>query len=89
MVLFLALAPADTAQAGRPPVRPEASAASAAPESPSAVHPTPTPQSAPLTFDGILRTALPGFVAGLGSGTVLAVIGWAAKKVTANRRSEP
>ncbi|MEU7136056.1 hypothetical protein [Streptomyces sp. NPDC046261] len=86
LAVFIAMAPAGTAQAHEAPASPSASAS---PASPGAAHPVaPGTQPPDLTVDGVLRASLPGFVAGLGSGTALAVTGWAIKKLTA-RRSVP
>ncbi|MEV5240718.1 hypothetical protein AB0K89_16695 [Streptomyces cinnamoneus] len=45
----------------------------------------PSPQSADLSTTGLLRASLPGFLAGLASGTVLAVGGWAVRRLTRRR----
>ncbi|MFI9237241.1 hypothetical protein [Streptomyces sp. NPDC053079] len=86
LAVFIAMAPASTARAQEMPASPPSSAT---PASPGATHPmAPATQPPDLTVDGVLRASLPGFVAGLGSGTALAVTGWAIRKLTA-RRSAP
>lgn len=67
-----------------------ATAASAHPTPPSTPAPGPVPaQQAPdLTWPSLLRAGLPGFLASLGSGTVLAITAWGIKKLAA-RRGEP
>ncbi|WP_143676652.1 hypothetical protein [Streptomyces sp. TLI_146] len=66
------------------PARPDASAT----EPPDAPAIVPAQQPLDLSWNALLRTGLPGFLASLGSGTVLAVTAWCIKKLAA-RRGEP
>lgn len=102
LILLAATAPAQPAGPTRVvaaavrPAPPDApTTAPARPDTPTAVPARPdTPTIAPaqqppgLSWNALLRAGLPGFLASLGSGTVLAVSAWGVKKVVA-RRGEP
>ncbi|MEV4742810.1 hypothetical protein [Streptomyces sp. NPDC049555] len=68
------LAPAAAVRADSPPP-------AAAPAQPG----VPSPAAVPLSPGTVVHAALPAFVAGLGSGSVLAVTGWAIRRLSARR----
>ncbi|MFI1104955.1 hypothetical protein [Streptomyces melanogenes] len=68
------------------PARPNAPATVPGPPHAPAIVPAQQPPD--LSWNALLRTGLPSFLASLGSGSVLAVTAWCVKKLTA-RRGEP
>ncbi|GHC40858.1 hypothetical protein [Streptomyces cinnamoneus] len=80
--------PAEAAPHDVPAARTAAAFAHPAPSVSASPVREPSPQPADLSAAGLLRASLPGFLAGLASGTVLAVGGWIVKRLT-RRRSAP
>ncbi|MFC0843371.1 hypothetical protein ACFH04_06410 [Streptomyces noboritoensis] len=80
MVAAASVRPAPPEAAATVPVRPDTP-----PDAPAIV---PAQQPPDLSWDAVLRAGLPGFLASLGSGAVLAVTAWGLKRL-ASRRGEP
>ncbi|GAA2718228.1 hypothetical protein GCM10010315_33280 [Streptomyces luteosporeus] len=74
MAVALTLAPAAAVRADSPPP-------ATAPVQPGVS----SPGAVPLSPGTVVHAALPAFVAGLGSGSVLAVTGWAIRRLAARR----